>query len=507
MATSISTAIGIERRSRVSGYKIKKGFFENITSNLPQVITIFGEANTANQAGLTTDKKEITSAQEAGDTYGFGSPIHQIMRILRPISGDGVGGIPTIVFPQLEPGAGTASTVEITVTGTATSNATHIAIVQGRSSVDFEVYSFSVVTGDTPTIIAGKIKDAINGVLGSPASAANVLGVMTATTKWKGVSSAEFKLSIDTGDNTAGILYAQTGAVSGAGATDISAALTQFGNDWNTTVINQHGIATLATLEAFNGVPDPDSPTGRYLGEIFMPFIALFGSVEDDKDTLAAITDAAARIDQVTNVLCPAPKSDGFTWEAAANVGAVYARIAQDTPQLDVNNKSYPDMPSPENGVIGDMSEFNNRDFLVKKGCSTVILDKGSYKIQDLVTTYHPAGEVPLQFAYTRNLNLDWNVAFGYKALEDIHVKDHVIVDDDQMTEAAKAVKPKEWKAVLFDFFDDLAIRALINEPDFSKNSLNVQIPDVNPDRFETTFNYKRTGVARIQSTDASAGF
>lgn len=123
--TAISTAIGIGRRSRVSGYKIQKGFFTNDTPNLPQVIAIFAEANTANQTGLTTDKKEITSASEAGDEYGFGSPIHQIMRILRPISGGGVGGIPTIVFPQLEPGAGTASTVEITVTGAATKNATH----------------------------------------------------------------------------------------------------------------------------------------------------------------------------------------------------------------------------------------------------------------------------------------------------------------------------------------------------------------------------------------------
>jgi len=506
--TAISTAIGVERRSRVSGYKIKKGFFDNNTSNLPQVIAIFAEANTANQGTLTTDKKELTSAKEAGETYGYGSPMHQIMRILRPISGDGVGGIPTIAFPQLTDGGATDSTIEITVTGAATANVTHKVIVQGRDTVDFQVYDFSVVTGDDVTIIAGKIKDAINGVLGSPVTAANVAGVMTATTKWKGVTSAEIKVTIDTGTDTAGITYAQTAAVPGAGVVDLAASFAQFGDDWNTLVINSYNDATtFAALEAFNGKPDDENPTGRYVGDIFKPFVALFGSVEDDKDTLAAITDAAARVEEVTNVLCPAPKSDGFSWEAAANMCAIYSRIAQDTPQLDANNKSYPDMPSPSNGVIGDMSEYNNRDFLVKKGCSTVILDKGSYKVQDFVTTYHPDGEVPLQYAYVRNLTVDWNMAFGYKALETINVKDHVLVADNQVTDAAKAVKAKEWKAVLFDFFDDLAVRALIREPEFSKESLIVQISETNPDRFETNFKYKRTGIARIESTDVEAGF
>lgn len=504
--TAISTAIGIERKSRVSGYKIKKGFFEEDTPNLPQVIAIFAEANTANQAGLTTDKKEITSAKEAGEEYGYGSPIHQIMRILRPITGDGIGGIPTIVYPQIEEGGSTVSTVEITVTGVATASTVHSLVISGRFSVDFSTYSFSVVKDEDATAIAVKIVDAINGVLGCPFTASNVLGVVTFTTKWKSVTGGEAKASVSTGSNTAGLTYLQTGAAAGAGVADISAGLAQI-EDWTTIIINSYGTATLALLEQFNGIPDPENPTGRYIGNIFMPLVAFFGSVLDDKDDLLAITDVAARENQVTNVLCPAPKSDAFTWEAAANACVIYARTAQDTPHLDINNKSYFDMPVPDNGVIGDMSEYNNRDLLVKGGCSTVILDKGTYKIQDFVTTYHPEGEVPLQYAYVRNLNLDWNIAFGYKMLEEINVKDHVLVEDNQVIDAAKAIKPKEWKAVLFDFFDDLAKRALLKNVDFSKTSLKVQVSSINSDRFETFFRYKRTGIARIESTDAEAGF
>jgi phage tail sheath gpL-like len=506
MAT-ISTAVGTERISRVSGYKIKKGFFSNETTNLPQIIAVFGEANTANQAGLSTDKKEVTSAQEAAELYGYGSPIHQQMRILRPIGSDGVGGIPTVVFPQVSDVGATATTKAWTITGTATDNATHYVVINGRQEVDFQNYGFSIATGDTATQIATKMALAINSVLSSPCTATSALGVVTLTSKWEGLTSAELTASVNFGSNAAGVSYSETASTSGAGSVDLADSLTQFGDDWYTIVANPYGSAQFTSLEAFNGVPDSENPTGRYNGLTFKPFIAYFGSTLSDKDALAAITDAAARVEQVTNVLCPAPNSLGFTWEASANVIALFSRTAQDTPHQDVNNKSYPDMPIPTDGNIGDLSEYNNRDFLVKKGCSTVLLENGVYKIQDLVTTYHPEGETPLQYSYCRNLNLDWNVSDSYRTLETLRLKDKTLISDNQFVDVSGAIKPKEWKAVVYDLFDDLAEKALLNDPEFSKNSLIVQISSTNPNRFETFFRYKRTGIARIESTDVEAGF
>jgi phage tail sheath gpL-like len=508
--SAISTAVGNERLSRVSGYKINKGIFTNETPNLPQMIAIFGEANTANQTDLTVDKREITSAKEAGEIYGYGSPIHRIMSILRPVNGgDGVGGIPTVVFPQITDEAATATEIEWTVTGTATANATHYVVINGRDTINFQMISFSVVTGDTATIIAGKIKDAINACLGAPVTAANTLGVMTATTKWKGVTSTELDMAIDYGDNSAGLTYAISDTTLGAGSVDLADSLALFANDWYTCVINPYGTtipATLATFEAFNGVP-ASIPTGRWSATVFKPFMAFFGSVLSSRSSLTTITDANARVEQVTNVLCPAPASKGFTWEAAANVVALFARQMQDNPHLDINNLSYPDMPVPSDGNIGDMADYNNRDLLVKVGCSTVILENGAYKVMDLVTTYHPDGETPLQFSYCRNLNLDWNVKDAYTTLETIRLRDKTLVRDNQNVTVTGAIKPREWKAVVFDLFEDLAEKALINDPQFSKDSLQVQVSPTNPNRFETRFRYKRTGIARIESTDAEAGF
>lgn len=505
--TAFSTAIGLERRSRVSGYKINKGNFDNDTPNLPQIIAIFGEANTANQGTLNTAKREVTSAEEAGRIYGYGSPIHQIVRILRPISGDGVGGIPTIVFPQVSDEEATETTIVWTVSGTATANATHEVIIGGRAVLDYIPYSYSVVIGDTAAVVAGKIATAINAVLGSPVSATVVGAVLTLKTKWKGASSATLKTSFSNNGTPAAITYALTSTTAGAGTVALAGALSQFGNDWYTHVINPYGTSVLGQLEQFNGVPDPVSPTGRYEGTIFKPFCAYFGSTLTSKDDLAAITNDAARINQVTNVLCPAPKSDAFPWEAAANMVRISARLFQDAPHRDINGTSYPDMPVPLDGVIGDMSIYNNRDFLVKKGCSTVILNKGAYVIEDVVTTYHPEGESPLQYAYPRNLNIDWNFSFGYRVLETLFVKDKTLVRDNQIVGVEGVIKPKDWKAILCNYADDMAERAMINEPDFTKASIRVQISTDNPDRFETTLRYKRTGVARIESTDVEAGF
>lgn len=624
--SGISTAIGSERVSRVAGYKILKGNFSNTTPNLPQQIVILAEANNANQIGLVPDAWEATSAAAAGQRYGYGSPIHQIMRILRPAGSDGIGGIPTIVMPQVQADGATATIIVWHVTGIATANITHKLFINGRNSVDFKTYSYSVVIGDTAVQIAAKAAAAITAVLGSPAfgvgsatagtfgtssvafsatsltagqtitlagltytstgtttqaqlaaafaslavgattgagtgtgtysgtltgfatgtvtsntviftattvgpapagypvvktgnGAAPVItsvagtypvGILTITSKWLGITSSNLNLNIDTNGNLAGITYAQISDTAGAGDADISDALAQFEDTWYTSVINSYGIdvpGSLDLLEEFNGAPDPTSPTGRYSATVFKPFMAFFGDTAHVIDDLVDITDDTPRISQLTNVLCPAPYCLNFPWEIAANAVLRFCRIMQDTPHLTVAGQSYPDVIIPTNNLIGDMSDYENRDLLKSKGCSTVMLVNGQYQVQDFVTTYHPDGEVPLIFNEARYLNLDWNIRDGYRILENANVKDKVIVADGQYTIVSNVIRPSDWKAILFTYIDYLAQIALINNPKFSKDSLVVQIDPDNPNRFNTTFRYKRTGTSEIESTDVTVGF
>lgn len=502
---AISTAISLERRERVIGYEINKGFFDVNPGVLPQVISIFAEANRANQGGLSTIKREITSAQEAGEIYGFGSPIHSIMRILRPSSGDGVGGIPTVVFPQESDENSSATSHSWTVDGSANRNATHTFVIGGRRSVDFVNYSYSVSRNDTSDQIAAKIGDSINSVLSSPVEAVVDGSVITLTTKWNGATSAGLKTRVDNNGTDAGISYSQTSIVEGSGTVQLAPALSQFGSTWYTLNINSYGASVLDELEAFNGTPE--EKTGLFAARTFRPFISFFGTTLDQREDITAITDNSARIEQVTNVHAPAPKSEGFGFEAAANACFLVAVVAQNTPALDVNDMPYPDMPIPSDEVIGDMSDYNNRDFLLKRGSSTVILENGAYRVQSMVTTYHKQGEDPLQYNYTRNLLIDYNI----KDIRDILVKrnviDHVILEDDQSTSVAKSVKPKQWKGVLFEMYDNLAEDGLITDAQFSKDSLRVEISETNPNRFDEFHRYKRSGLVRISSATVEAGF
>lgn len=497
----MSDAVGLERISKVVGYKIIKGDFEETSPNLPQRIAILGEANTANQGALDLTPKQITSAQQAGNLYGLGSPIYHMMRILRPQQGSGIGGIPTIVYPQAEAGA-TARVVTVTPVGAATKNGTHTLKIAGRNGIDGVFYDINIETGDTIAIVAGKISDAVNAVLSSPTSAISTALLATLTTKWAGLTAEEVEVSVDLNDTDLGITYVVAVPTAGSGTPSIAAALALFGNDWNTIVINPYGTETtiMDTLEAFNGIPNPDTPTGRYDGIVFKPFIAITGSLADDP---TAITDL--RKDNVTIAIAPAPLSKGLSMEAAANMCRLFGRQAQDSPHLDVSGQSYPDMPTPSD--IGSMSDYENRDAFAKKGCSTVELSNGVYKVADFVTTYHPDGELPPQFRYCRNLNLDFNVRFGYLLLEEINVVDHAIAGNDDTVTASKVVKPKQWKQILDKYAETLAKKALIAQPSFMQESIDVDISSTNPDRFETFFKYKRTGFARISSTTAEAGF
>lgn len=498
-----SDAVGLDRLSRVLGYVIKRGNFATSSPNLPKVIVVLGEANHANQSGLNADiPVEVTSAKQAGDLFGYGSPIHIVMRILRPFSGEGVGGIKTIVIPQAEAGGSAAKVFTISPAGVATKGGTHYVKIAGRNSIDGISYAINIVQGDTVATIVTKIDNAVNAVLASPMSATGTPYASTLTAKWNGLTSQDLTVSIDVGNDSLGLTYVVNQTVAGSGTPSVANALLAFGNNWYTDVMNTYGTVStiMSALESFNGNPNPTNPTGRYGGIVFKPFVAYTGSVADDP---SATTDA--RKLELTIALCVAPNSLGLPMEAAANACVIYAPISQSNPHLDANGQYYPDMPTPTS--IGSMADYNNRDAFVKKGCSTVDLVAGKYQIQDFVTTYHPDGEIPAQFRYVRNLNLDWNVRYGYFLKEIEAVLDHVLAGDEDTVSASNVIKPKQWKGILDSYADDLVARALISDAAFMQDSIQVNISTTNPDRFETSFKYKRTGVARISATTAEAGF
>jgi len=148
------------------------------------------------------------------------------------------------------------------------------------------------------------------------------------------------------------------------------------------------------------------------------------------------------------------------------------AVVANDTPHLGVGGKSYPDMPIPTDGIIGDMADLSGRNFCMKAGCSTVLLENGKYTIQDFVTTYCPAGEVNPKFKYVRDLIVDWNVGYNVKLINIRDVQDKAIIADTAATKVSGTVSPSDVKSLMVGCFKDLESKALIVDAQFSKDSL-----------------------------------
>lgn len=502
---AISNAVSPTVKSRVTGYLIQKGDFADSTSNLPMRMIFFGEANTANQSNVsTTEPIQVFTENDAAQRWGYGCPIHQMMRIARPRQGGGVETIPTFVLAQTEASGANAQVNTITVTGTATATAVHTIVVNGRGILDGQSYEVSVASGDTNEVIAGKFNDVINSVLASPISSAVALNVVTTTTKWKGASAAELNIVIRTNGNSAGVTYAVADTQAGSGLVSLSDAVSNLGGEWSTILVNPYNSATaLDLLEITNGSPNDPTPTGRWNSTIFRPLLAFFGTKESTVANIQAIT--VPRRNEATNVLCPAPNSAGFSWEAAANVARMAAVQFNSKPHTDITGQSYPDMPVGSDA--GDFKDFAARDTLFKSGSSTVVIRNGAYQVQELLTTYHPEGEDPAQFNHVRNLIIDWNIEYGYDILQELYVRDKAIKTDDAIVSVSDVISPKQWRQILFTYFADLESRALIVEAIFSRQSLRVGTGTTNPDRWETFFRYKRSPFVRVASTTGEAGF
>ena len=502
---AISNAVDLSRVSRVLGYKITKGNFNNVTSNLPQRIAVLAEANTANQAGLSTEPVEVTTLSQAATLYGYGSPIYTIMRILRPTSGGGVGGVPVIVYPQLAAGGSVAEVLDVTPTGTATGNATHTLLIGGREGVEGQRYDFTVGSDDTVALITAKITSIVNSVLGSPMSSVDNTTKATLTAKWTGATSNAITLEVLTNGKPVGMSYAVVSTATGTGVPAVTPSLNKFGDDWNTILVNSYNSesSVLNELEAFNGIPDPTTPTGRFASIVVKPFVALFGNT----DTNGWESVMAARTLEVTNTMCPAPSSKGQPMEAAANMAVLFSFQANNNPHLDVSAKFYPDMPIASNWTGTSMATYEQRDFLVKNGVSTVVFTQNKFQVQDFITSYRPVGETPPQYRYCSNIMIDLNVFFGYHLLEQIHVIDHAIATDIDTVSVGNVIKPKQWKSIVRAYALDLANRSLIADAVFMQESILVGLGVSNPDRLETSFRYKRRNYARIVSTTVEAGF
>jgi phage tail sheath gpL-like len=503
---SISTAITPDRVSAVSGYEVAIDRSGVALGNLPQRIDIFAEKASAKQAAPAFI--DAFNANQVGQAYGFNSPAYAIARILLPLQGGKLGGIPTVFWGVDEAASATSKDIEIEVTGTATRSATHVLRVCGRTSIDGFSYAYTVAKGDTPAMIAQKISDTINRVLGSPFIATSAAGIATAITGWKGKSAGRASIEIDMLGESAGISYSIETVQAAAGVPSLSTTLPQIGEAWVTHVVNGIGneLGILDYLEEFNG--NIKDKTGRFKPDVFKPFFAYTGTTIK---TFAGLEAAFPGHDlEQTNIIAVSPNSPCMDFEIAADWCYNYAPVAQNSPHSCLLAKEghnfLNNIVPPANGDIGDFSDSEARDRICKAGFCTVKLTANKYEVLDFVTTYNAPDEPQTTMAYrfVRDLTIRYNLKYVHELLQKSFVTGKTIVGDLALVSPGDTISPAQWRGILEEiYFPDMIDRKFITKYE----NLQVGIGKTNGNRFEDAFTAVLTGIARVISTTIRTKF
>ncbi len=493
---------------RCSSYALGYKLTSAAGNYLPNRVAVFSPISTDKSAYSAYNiPVTITTNEQARRLFGE-CPATQIARILKPTVGGGLGTIPMDVFPIQDAAGAAAAEATLTVSGTAAKDGVVYITFNGRKTIEGRQCAAAFSKDDTAADVKEAIKDAVTAFLYAPIEVTEDDDTYTMTAKWKGANSNELNIHFECSDT--GLTFTDPTFASGSdGSISLATALANMGDVWYTHVINIYGSSQFDTFATFNGEPDIETNgTGRWNGTVCKPFVCVTGTTESNPETLKTL--GANRKSDLTNALAPAPLSPGFTYEAAANMVVLSAVIADGNAHMDINNRSYADMPAPANDYIGSMQNFNVRDDLVNNGISTVTYDASNgYTVQSFITFRRPEGQSPLayDFRYVRDILIDFNVIYNYRMREELYLRDKVILNDTDVASVDNIIRPKDWKSIIFAMIDALADLALIADPDYSKANVVVQIAKNDPQRINTTLYYKRSGIARKTSTNAYAGF
>jgi phage tail sheath gpL-like len=456
---------------------------------LPQRIAVFAQGSSA--VTYSTAKRQVTSAAEAGTVYGFDSPISLITRELLPVNGDGVGSIPVTIYPLEDGYEGVAAAGDITPGGTASKASAFRVRVSGILSNEFVVPAGAVNVANT---IAAMVT-AINAVLHMPVTASDGTTKVDLDATWAGPTGNDLVVEI-IGDLN-GVTFAITQPVGGLVDPDITDALAQMGNVWETMAIQATSGVT-AIIDEFQEFGE-----GRWGELVRKPLVIFSGATTVDASSLVSLGNT--RKDDRINSALVAPGSVNLPFVVAARQLARIAKVANNNPPRDYGSQKATGLLP---GDDGDQWDYPTRDMAVKGGISTVEVRDGVVNVSDVVTFYHPDGEEPPAYRYVCDIVKLQNIIFNIDLLFANEEWDGApLIPDDQPTVNPSARKPKSAKALVNGLLDNLGLQAIISDPATAKANTTAVINSGNPKRLDIEVLVQLAGNTNIISVGLSFGF
>jgi phage tail sheath gpL-like len=483
--------LGNSAVARVTGTDVTfKNFNVGQAQFLPQRLAIIGQGNSLSTYSL--DPLLISSAGEAANTYGFGSPIHLAARALFPANNDGIGGIPVTVYPLVDDGAGVASAGSIDLTGTSTAQGTGIVKIGGISSAQF-----TIPTGTAADAALALIKTAIDSVLEMPVITGVVaVGALPLTAKWDGESGDQITLDVSSLD-IAGLTFSTTAMASGAANPDVDDALNKIVNIWETFILNCLNYDDTTTLGKYDVWGE-----GRWVNTVKKPALVASGCV-DNFATRTAITDA--RKADRTNFLIQSTASLELPWVIAARgLAKDIMPIANDNPPQNYKGK----LSQLVAGQDASQEDYTTRNNAIKLGASTNIKTGSIAELSDIVTFYHPDGETNPAYRYVVDVVKLQNILFNTELIfASDEWKGAPLLPDASVTTNPTAKQPRDAITQLSNLADSLENNAIISDAAFTKANLLAAIDGTNPKRLNWDFPVKLSGNTEVKSGDIFFGF
>ena len=486
-----SSAVDLSAVARVVGIQtIYKNLKFGTVSILPQRIAIVGQGS----AGVTypTDKRQVTSATQAGNIFGHGSPVHLAAKQLLQTNGDGVGTIPVTIYPLTAGQEAKAAVGDVTITGAQLETAVYRVVANGIQSEPIVAN-----TGEAIEDVLTKVTNAVNAVLDMPVIAKKETNKVTLTTKWAGASSNLVSLQIQ-GPTGAGLTFALTQPVGGILDPDVAPAIKQIGSVWETTVLNCLSPDDTDALNKFK-----DFGESRWGSQIRKPLIVITGTTAHTVDDATAITEAR-KTDRV-NVSIPFPGSSSLPFVAAARAISRIAVVANENPACDYGSQPVTGITPGDDAV---QWQYTERDLAVKRGSSTVDVRDGVINLSDVVTMYHPVGEDIPAYRYVCDIVKLQNIIFNFDLIFATREWDGApLIPDDQPTTNPRAKKPSMAVAAICSVVDSFGLEAIISDPDYTKKNTQASISPHNPKRLDVVTTVKLSGNTNILSVDLNFGF
>jgi phage tail sheath gpL-like len=478
--------------ARVTGVSVEyTNFYLGRALSLPQKLAVIGQGNTLSTYAETPFL--ALSAAQVGAAVGYGSPLHLAALQLFPANGDGIGGIPVMIYPLVDDDAGVVAAGAIECVGEATEDATFRIEIGGISTgnITFE-------DEDTAAVALGKIKTAINAVAEMPVIAGTVAaGSLPLTAKWKGESGNDISIDIDDLDID-GLTFASVAFASGAANPDVRDALDQIGERWETMILNCMNYDDDTILDYYVTWNE-----GRWLADVKKPALVASGCV-DDFATRTVVTDA--RKDDRTNFLIVGVDSLELPFVIAAR-GLVKDIIVTANDHPAMNYKGI--LTGLDAGADIDQEDGTVRNASVLLGSSTNKKIGDNIALQDIVTMYHPDAE-GLYPAYryvcdvVKLQNVIYNVdvvMVAYEGRPILPDEDPIPIDEDM------AIQPKNIKTTLKNLAESLSKKAIIADLAFTKENISVEFDDDNPKRINTVFPVKLSGNVEVSDIKIKFGF